>query len=470
MPVSKKDLEPDIQYMVVGVLVAEFEWLSNRIWLQEHVDDKHRVLSTLLSLRLTCQHLGQANIIKAAVFKEVTLQATTLSMNRITNTNLSSIAPFVRKINFLPTPFITNLELGDFTRVLEILSEHESNLPVRSRRHVETQWGAIPRTEARVTIAFNMHLKQALLDQSSIYSGELLCLWTIALRIFQHTTEFELFSIFGRHPLDPSEDSGMTHCPSCLESKNTLYDRTGVSEGQMLKTAIQCLVSSNAQIKSFSLHRTLAQHFKEVPSATWDLLDLSRLETLKYPDLEIVEDEYADDIEERDAAARRCLVRSLEKPLLNLRELNVDHYVEVPRLKLPHLSLIVLPCLRSITLGGVLVRVPRLAHTVTSCVALEDIYLRNCHPMGPDGSVVVDPEDREWEPLFDALSHHPNLGHFTITDQWAFMTSYSLTAMPDINHVEVHRLLLRTDMSAIPEYGYRGIWDAALLVYLGAED
>ncbi|KIW32505.1 hypothetical protein, variant [Cladophialophora immunda] len=470
MPVPTKNLEPEIQYMVVEVLVAEFEWLNSRIWLREHRADKHRVLSTLLSLRLACQSFGDANIIKAVVFKEITLQATVLNFNRLRRTGFLSIAPFVKKINFLPTPFNISLKLRGFTRALEILSQHESDLPVRCKRHVATHWGHIPTTEAEVAAAFRNYGQQAYMDQDIINSGELQCLWTATLRTFRHANDFELLSLFGRHPLDPSDDSGTLHCKSCEESKCTLYDRTCVSESQMFRTAIQCLGSANAQIKSLTIHRTLAQHFNGGLSASWDLLDLSTLESFKFPDLEIVEDDYEGDMAERDAAVETCLAQFLRKPLPSLREWSVDHYVAYPRMPLPSLSHIFLPRLRFLTLGGILLRIPRLAQIVTSCVALEDITLRDCHPQGPGGRRLEDPGDEAWQPLFDALSQHPTLTHITIADEWDAVNNEGVIGppcSPNTVGIEVYRVMLQTGMSAVRSPEIRGIWDAALHVYLG---
>ncbi|OAP60272.1 hypothetical protein AYL99_05274 [Fonsecaea erecta] len=428
MSASEENLAPEIQYMVVGVLVAEFERLSNPIWSREHKADIYCVLSTLLSVRLTCRGFSQAGIIKAAVFKEVTLQATRLSFNCLRPSSLLSIAPFVRKTSFLPTPFSTSLDLKGFTRALEILSQHESDLPVRGRKHVEGHWGAIPTTESEVAAAFGNHRGKARVDEYIMNSGEL-------------------------HPLDPSEDSG-------------------AGDGQMFTTAIQCLESSCMDINAIFIHRTLAQHFSITPPPSWNLLDLSRLETLKFPDLVIEEHDNEYDLMERDAAAEFCLTSLLQKPLPNLRELSVDRYVPFPRLTLPSLSPITLPRLRTLTLGGILLGIEHLTDIVTSCTALREVSLRDCHPQGPDGLRLEDPTNEEWQPLFNALSHHPTLRRFTIAERWDARNNEGEIVSPYMLNnvgVETYRVMLQTGMSAGWDEDAGGIWDAALQVYLAQQ-
>ncbi|KAH0837212.1 hypothetical protein AYO21_08131 [Fonsecaea monophora] len=466
MSAMTMNLEPETQYMVAEALVAEFRWLGDRAWQREREADRHRVLCTLQALRLTCRSLGQAKIIKAAIYEEITLQATTLEFDRLTPTAIMSLAPFVRKVNFLPTPFVTSLDLGAFTRVLWVLSQHESNLPLRCQRHVARQWGDIPTTEAGIAAAFRAHGKQANVDEYLITCGELQCLWTAALRSFQHANSFELLSVFDSHPLDPSEHPGILHCDSCLESKYALFDRTGASEGQMLRTAIQCLASSNAQIKTLSIHRSLAQHFPTWPSASWNLLDLSSLKTFKFPDLEIVEDDDDEHFVERDAAVENCLVQFLRKPLPNLRELSIDHLTPEPRMTLPLLPMGSLAHLRNLTLGGIRLQVSRLATIITSCVALEDISLRDCHPRGPGGRVLEGPGDDAWRPLFDALSQHLNLRRFTIVDEWDAGDSQGAIGAPPNVETETYRVTLYTGMAAHRTPVIDGVWDAAVRAFV----
>ncbi|KIW91526.1 uncharacterized protein Z519_07492 [Cladophialophora bantiana CBS 173.52] len=466
-------LEPEIQYMVVEVLVTEFERLRNKMWSRDQKEERYCVLSTLLSLRMTCKSFASAKIIKTAVFKEITLQATTLNFNLLRQTRISSIAPSVAKINFLPSPFTISLGLTAFTRVIRTLSQHVYEMPPRSQRHIVQHWGDIPRTEDRIGVVFKAYRQQAYIDQDLVMSGELQCLWTATLLKLEHVNDFELFSLFGRHPLDPSDDleSGTVHCRSCYDVKCTLYDRAGTCEDQMFRTTIQCLAASKVQIKTLSIHRALAKHFRGWQYPSWDKLDLTKLEIFKFPDLNIVEEnDDDDDFVELDEVAETGLNECLRKAMSNLKELSIDHYVEVPRLSWPRSAGLHFPRLRSLKLGGVVLTIPWFAELVSRCVALEEISLRDCHPQGVDGQRLQESDHEAWEVLFDAMCRHPNLKRFAILDEWDANSHINegvvgATRNPNTVGLDMRHTLLWTGMERLGNPANRGLWDDALQLF-----
>ncbi|KAJ9609674.1 hypothetical protein H2200_006002 [Cladophialophora chaetospira] len=411
---------PEIEYMIAKVLIKDFELLRKYKWhTQETAKEQDTILCTLLALRLTCKHLEKAQIIKACVFKEVAFIASFSQLERLRfprESALVSIAPFVRKVKFLPSPFNLDLDPVFFAQLTNGLLEHLPDLPLRSKRHVDTYWGGvIPVSHPDIMECWGDYQEKAQDDHNYLLSGVLQSLWTAGLFLLTQANHFELASMHGRHPLVPSYDiEGPDVCKTCTGCRCRLNDLSQLGNYELFRTAIQCLAPLQhfRPIQSLSISSELAAAVPEWRDMLWVDLDVGQVRSLSLPSCAYWDEEF--DRLARGQAIENALVQVLQKPFPALQRLEIAHSVAIPLVQWPPQQHPTFPSLRLLQLHGLQLRLWPLAAIMASSPALKTIIISDCTPH--TNNAMTD----GWRLLYDALRMHQNAYnmHLIFNEVW----------------------------------------------------
>jgi hypothetical protein len=382
---------------------------------------------TLLNLRLTSREFADLAIVNAVLFEKLEFQATKDSLTRLKQTNVASLAPFVKELSFLPTFYFATLGYSDFQRLHLNIADHpqplENHRQSAVRKFVEEYRNGeshrvVPVTHDKneMSDAYEDYIDRANLDLDLMVNGSFHDVWLKCFQSFQMLTSIHLYTALLVHPFIPpwpctaviEHIETYDRCDKCIESFKILSQDFGLTGHLVFRTVVGCMVVANTQIQILAIDwELLITLGEEWQSPGWQLLSLDHLAKLVV--------RHADDalhFEERNGVSSRVNRETSVKTLLDKTHATLQHlkvtYQVFGSLDWPSMSSIGFPCLRHLDIEGVRIDLDLFAVDISHLRMLEQIDLANIGIVQREG---------HWKPVFDALrEHQPRLKHISFDE------------------------------------------------------
>ena len=397
-----------------------------------------------MNLRQTCKGFAASAIIKAALFTDLTLEATEEQLQPTEKAKATFFAPFVRKLEILPSLYNVDLSLEDF----------------KSFR---------PDSDLTVEDAFDQYNRRAQYDANMIKSGELEAFWTQLFQNFNVIKKLDLPTFMCDHPillpLPDQDEYGPDFAPY---HRPTLRDSSRSNYNQVFETVVRCLAHTNVKVEAIHIDCELALAYDGWSGNAWKQLSLSRLQDVRFVSSGLWDDDWTLHVQNHAITVAVSNVLATCPP--SLQKFELDRNVDFPRILAPHFGYFGLRQLRSLYLGGVLIDVLQFAQDVANMPTLKGLSLRDCHP---------EPRGQTWKPLLQAIHHHAKpmrirFDHFwgLGSHEWTFIFRLDPTKLAESSEFE--KLLAgRGQSNDLELFRYlegRGMWSTKMEEYYGVWD
>ncbi|KAI1619678.1 hypothetical protein EDD37DRAFT_613714 [Exophiala viscosa] len=434
----------------------------------EDPDVRQETISTLCSLRLTCQELAEMWTIRAALFEELNLHATNDNLSRLRQTNIAkAFAPFVRSIRFYASPFSSDVDFQHFRLILFVQSVFErepEKCHVCDYNPYENSGGRVLDLSVQEGHSRYAAYKTRTQDDANlITNGTLQCAWTSALSAFNRLESICLGSV-----TDTCEAGSFSLqrgvFPSrrdCCGSSQSFLSELLFTPGDLLASAVaQCLISSRRSLKSltfgFELPITQAPKY-------WDSVSLEGLQELSFRPLPPPaweeprdEEEPGDEEEERyDTVWAKTMLETSHSTLRSFELVQNHRYGEIfywDRIAIAKFNFLYL---RRLRLDGVDFSSARLAADILRFEALTWIEISHSQPSG---------EVHQWKIIFDAIRQRPTPLHLRFHENYPGKRINAVCF--DTSH-EVHSAPSPIEWSLGRYLSNKGDWNTTLAACFG---
>ncbi|KAJ9609670.1 hypothetical protein H2200_005998 [Cladophialophora chaetospira] len=422
---------PELRYWVAEIIATEADHLYGI------KQDEARM--TLYALRLVCKDFANMGVVKAALFKSLNLDATWEDLRLVQATDLSFLAPYIRKVTIRPSLHNVDLDFMDFkcyylSKVGKLLSDEEVNLE------------------------FESYQDKSRIDDTLMKSGELERVWTALFKQFRKSIKIVIPSWIGQHPLLFNWDEFW----EAASSRIPLREGSLMNYKQLFRTVLRCLVSSDVIVRGIEADCEIMNSFRDWQSSDWRQLVLDKLKVLKFTSYEFWDAIEHDGFRERDNAIFNAIGQFLGKCPSDLRVLGIQRYVDCPRILIPSLSASGIRGLRPLSLEGILLGPHLLALDISSMLYLKSVYLRDCDTRPTEG---------QWKAVLVSVHHHTNSIRFEMDNcrgrrgdhEWDFFFSFNTATFDE----DVACLRYEDERELYRYLARRGPWTNGLEICYG---
>ncbi len=326
--------------------------------------------------------------IKAALFRTIELTATQKEMRALKSTDLTFLAPFIRKVTFLPSP--DHLCLG--------------------QRDIRELFPGS--TGADKIIKSFTHQERARQDKSLFNGNTLYGVWTALLRQLQIAHSYHVHSLLANHPFlsdlapEATDTSGINNAAVRIEqTRDILHLSSYPGYVDFMRTVLQCLASVQSKVKALEIDCELLYCPNGWYSRTeWRSLYLDNLRSLKFitPLFRQGHGEEAPDGYPRDWTISAAMDTIFANMACYPQNLELIRYVGLPstmlQLSQPHR----LRLLQTFRLEDIEIDPAPLKAAMLIMTHLREVHFKNC---------LAEP----WKPVFEALHQNAKLKPLYIT-------------------------------------------------------
>ncbi|KAK5454114.1 hypothetical protein LTS15_006114 [Exophiala xenobiotica] len=377
-------------------------------------EDNHRItLSTLKSLRLTCRDVARMTNINRAMFKSINLHATEDKLQQLLLTGLGPIRPFVRQLNFFPSPYIPGLSREEFEGILRI---HYSGFKFPSRclpcrrlhdEHAEDV-NCLPLSDREIVAQFMSYTKSADEDMDLLRDGILPDLWRKEILPLRNVSSIRLCSITRLRSTQPYIINDQ--CDMCDVMSSLMNSITGRNGDRLFEAVIRTLISTQLPVEELEIGCELENTFQPGWSdRSWRQLNLDKLKTLTINRVPILARCHPEAMH-HDCATRICaaVIQKVQNTVQNitLSHGNGLHWSYWANFEWPPVSQLEQSPLRSVHLHGYYLDAGALADAILLSPRLDKLSLDRC-------------QADDWKTFFNAIRRKPNSFDFVCFDMWS---------------------------------------------------
>ena len=361
-------------------------------------------------------------IIKAVLFRSLEFQATEESLIRLKQTNIASLAPFVKKLIFLPTYNSKTLDLPEFAAVVRNIADHKQELLDSDsdelenvKQYITTRWhGEVPvsNENEEMSDAFDAFAQSVYIDEKLMIDGAFKDTWLDCFLKFPGLNSISLRTPLLYHPFNPSWVHGngtyVTQCMGCVDSVDTLGKDFGSGGFHIFDTVAQCMLAAPSRILNLSIEwELLVTLFANWERQAWKDLTLDHLKRLTIRNAVNNIDLQVHDAEDFTEVWKLSVEALLEKSPASLEELEIYCCCQYPQMEWPAIRCFGLILLRQLSIGGVIVDPGSFAQDIAKLDNLEKLRVAGC-------DIDVEGSSNSWKAVFDALrDHQPQLKHIS---------------------------------------------------------
>lgn len=352
--------------------------------------------------------------IKSALFNIINLHATQNNTLRVEQTGFRGIGPFIRQINFFPSPYFPDISISKFKDMLDLhytLIRVKPNICAGCARAdsddidiKHDDW--YPLSQEEISMRYQSYMERALKDQHSAIDGSLPKVWTKMLRFSKQVNTIKLCPVskaISQMPYRINEVAAR-ECEWCEYNDGFMDDLSGGSGDCLLAAVVESLASTALPIQSLSTDCEL----KHAPTADWRALHWKKLRHNRIEDVTISGLPYglrAHKIEpDPDRKAQILFTEVLWEVRRTVQRITLrrdrddwsgDRSDSWPSTR--HLDS-EFPSLRSLDVYGIVLPPSVFTPFIATCTALEMLKLEVCEMEGEDG---------EWKAFFDMVRKRP---------------------------------------------------------------
>lgn len=389
-------------------------------------------MATLKSLRLTCRELARMGNINRALFKSINLHPTEDNFQQLVQTDLTPIRPFVRQLNFFPSPYIPGLTRNKFEDMLRahysLLGSHCNCCARRTyeQRMHEHPHGRIPLSDREITARFLSYTQAAHEDMALLQDGILPDLWRKEILPLGNVSSIRLCSVttlLSRQPYLINEPE-LSWCQLCKDNISFMDSIAGPNGDRLFEAVIRTLISTQLSIEELKVGCELEHTFQPGWSdSSWRQLNLDKLKTITIDSVPFCDRSESDFV--RSSSATRACTAVIKKVQKTVQSMTLCRdYDGLPDLIWPPDSQLELLPMRSVHLKGFNLHHEDFADTIIGLTRLDKLVLERC-------------DTRNWRTIFDAVSSKPTPLDFKCIDIYDDMDYWNFD-MKKKDEVEAH--------------------------------
>ncbi|KAK4938681.1 hypothetical protein LTR10_020949 [Elasticomyces elasticus] len=378
---------------------------------------REEAISTLCSLRLTCRELAEMGLIKAVLFSSINFHGTKNNMLKVERTDFRAIGPFIRQINFFPSPYFNDLSTRRFKTMLDV---HYALLREPGlcwccsidsfQEYIEGQFvGRYPLSQDEISMRYQAYKECALDDQHSAIDGSLAKVWATMLQFSRHVDTIKLCPVSKALSQMPYRIAEIAPgACDCLDNVGFIDSLAGGS-GDCLFTAVgDALASTFLPVRTFSIECELKNSLTaDWRALHWETPILEQVETLIIGMVPF--DIFGHQGPDREVKADRLFSKVLKKVhntvqrIILIREGRISDFLPLPWDNFNF------SCLRYLEAKSFMVDLSSFIGFIATCAALDMLSLEKCGMDGPD---------REWKDFFDSVRERPRALQLTLYENW----------------------------------------------------